>query len=608
MLLAHSILAVATLVPQHGGDSQQGGDPILDRKSAVVQEDPGTPTVSELKDEIDRSLRWLRTQQHDESGGYGDESALQTSTALIAFASSHRAYRYSDGPFISRAIHHLSKLQRDDGAFTDGQLQRPSIEATTATAIAALEALELTGEETMHGRSLSYMGKSAAGFATLHAPRQFDSIAEARIHAGELLKKRSDDGSWSDGFLSTGPSVLRTARSVIELNSSLLKLKTADAPPAAVRETKPLPPLSPASRQEVIKALELGAAFLIDTSENGRFGALGREDAGITAMVMSALLSIPEPRGERLQASINQGLDWLGSLQKADGSIHDGQLANYVTSASILAFAKAGREKDQPIILAARGFLTKLQADEGEGYDPTHHFYGGVGYGGDERPDLSNLQMALEALSASGLETGDPAFAKALRFLERSQNRSESNDVSLVDGVAKILSGNDGGGVYAPGQSKAGLMTLADGTLVPRSYGSMTYALLKGYLFAGLPREDPRVEAAWQWLRKNYTLDINPGFEASDDPSSAYQGLFYYFTTMARALALYGEETVLDSAGIEHDWRSELTSRLAAMQRQDGSWINENSPRWWEGNPVLATAYAMLTLDVTRGDSETSPR
>lgn len=29
----------------------------------------------------------------------------------------------------------------------------------------------------------------------------------------------------------------------------------------------------------------------------------------------------------------------------------------------------------------------------------------------------------------------------------------------------------------------------------------------------------------------------------------------------------------------------------------DGSWTNANSPRWMEGNPLLGTAYALLTLD-----------
>ena len=167
----------------------------------------------------------------------------------------------------------------------------------------------------------------------------------------------------------------------------------------------------------------------------------------------------------------------------------------------------------------------------------------------------------------------------------------------LVDGGKAIKSGDDGGSAYAPGDSKAGNVKLPDGTEVPRSYGSMTYALLKGYLLAGLPKEDPRVEAAWGWLRKNYTLEVNPGFETSSDPAAAYQGLFYYFHTMARALDLYGDEAVEDASGTAHAWRGELVGRLIALQRQDGSWVNENAERWYEGNPVLATAYALLALD-----------
>jgi squalene-hopene/tetraprenyl-beta-curcumene cyclase len=210
--------------------------------------------------------------------------------------------------------------------------------------------------------------------------------------------------------------------------------------------------------------------------------------------------------------------------------------------------------------------------------------------------------MALDALVKAGVEPGDPTLRKALEFLQRCQNRSESNDVVLAEEGATVKSGDDGGAGYAPGVSKAGMMTLADGTQVPRSYGSMTYALLKGYLLAGLPKDDPRVEAAWRWLTKNYTLDVNPGFEASSDPAASYQGLFYYFHTMARALDLYGTEVVEDAGGTKHAWRSELVGRLATMQRQDGSWVNENAERWYEGNPVLATAYAMMALDEATPD------
>ncbi|MEO6708163.1 MAG: hypothetical protein ABI054_00080, partial [Planctomycetota bacterium] len=108
-------------------------------------------------------------------------------------------------------------------------------------------------------------------------------------------------------------------------------------------------------------------------------------------------------------------------------------------------------------------------------------------------------------------------------------------------------------------------------------------------------------QAAWKWCSENYTLDINPGFVISEDPSAAYQGLYYYFCTMARALDVMGEDAIVDKGGKSHAWRSELCGRLIAMQNKtDGSWINKNSPRWYEGNPVVATAYALLTLDAAR--------
>ena len=45
------------------------------------------------------------------------------------------------------------------------------------------------------------------------------------------------------------------------------------------------------------------------------------------------------------------------------------------------------------------------------------------------------------------------------------------------------------------------------------------------------------------------------GFDVSIDPSAAYQGLFYYFHTMARALDAYGVETLRTPDGNEHAWR-----------------------------------------------------
>ena len=416
---------------------------------------------------------------------------------------------------------------------------------------------------------------------------------DVTARAKELLATRASDGSIGNAK--------ETARAIAELSwcqAFLAKNEPKKEPKAA----QALPAFDPAQSAQAKQALERGAAYLLSQRVEGGFGFDGRRDAGITAMAVGALLAVPEPRSAPVQAAIIEGLDFLAGLQKDDGAIHEGQLANYVTSAAILALVKGGRAGDRERVQRASAFLKALQADEAEGYSAGDRYYGGMGYGGDERPDLSNLQMALEALHTAGTPASDPAFQKALAFLQRCQNRSESNDLQIVADGKTIASGNDGGAGYAPGESKAGFVTLADGRQIPRSYGSMSYALLKGYLFAGLAKDDARVQALWTWLRENYTLDVNPGFPASDDPVAGYQGLFYYFYTMAKALDLFGESAIVDAAGKSHDWRSELSARLVAMQRPDGSWVNENAARWFEGNPVLATSYAMLTLGTAQGN------
>ena len=78
----------------------------------------------------------------------------------------------------------------------------------------------------------------------------------------------------------------------------------------------------------------------------------------------------------------------------------------------------------------------------------------------------------------------------------------------------------------------------------------------------------------------------------------AFEGLEgWLFPVMAKALDVYGEETIVDAQGVAHSWRKDLAGRIVAIQKKaDGSWLNENSPRWYEGNPILATSYALLTL------------
>lgn len=553
------------------------------------------PTTQELdlKEAIDPSIRWMRGQQNRETGSYGD---LETTTwVLHAMASSPRKYRRTDGSFVREGVRWLVEQQEEDGAY--GAVGLPSDQRLRNTSLATVTLYHFLDETTIPGYSKALMFLASRGVDNPHGvlPTYKQDKEQARKRAVRLLAAREADFSWQG-------SLKVTAQHVAELSAYYNLLKPTAGPG---RDAQALPRWSPEDAERTDQAIARGASYLLSQQvEPGQWGSPRGADAGISAMVLGALAAVPEPRPKDVQESLATGLKWLASLQHEDGSIHQGQLANYVTSASIMALSRSSDPQFTPVIERARSYIVQLQADEGEGYSAGDRYYGGIGYGGDERPDLSNLQMALDALSASGLKQDHEAYARAIKFLERCQNRSESNDIQILEEGVIIQSGEDGGAGYAPGSSKAEYeITTRDGkrVKVPRSYGSMTYALFKCYLLAGLDREDPRVQAAWHWLGQHWTLDQNPGFEASRDPSAAYQGLFYYYQGMARALALSGNEEITDAEGVVHPWRTELSARIVTLQsRIDGSWVNQNAPRWWEGNPVLATSYALSTLDACR--------
>ncbi|HJN65138.1 MAG TPA: hypothetical protein QF761_02965, partial [Pirellulales bacterium] len=80
------------------------------------------------------------------------------------------------------------------------------------------------------------------------------------------------------------------------------------------------------------------------------------------------------------------------------------------------------------------------------------------------------------------------------------------------------------------------------------------------------------------------------------------QGLYYYYHTFAKALDALDVDTFLDASGSKHDWRRELTEKLASEQQANGSWINSHS-RWLEADPNLVTGYALLALSYCKPKS-----
>lgn len=73
------------------------------------------------------------------------------------------------------------------------------------------------------------------------------------------------------------------------------------------------------------------------------------------------------------------------------------------------------------------------------------------------------------------------------------------------------------------------------------------------------------------------------------------QGLFYYFDILARALTAAEVESFEHPDGTKVFWKNELAKRLLELQKPDGSWCNENN-RFWEGDPVLCTSFALIVL------------
>ena len=122
----------------------------------------------------------------------------------------------------------------------------------------------------------------------------------------------------------------------------------------------------------------------------------------------------------------------------------------------------------------------------------------------------------------------------------------------------------------------------------------MTYAGFKSMLYAKVDRNDVRVRRAVDWIRRHYTLDHNPNMPHAQSK----EGLYYYYHVFARAMRAWGDETIRDADGVPHEWREELCKKLLSLQRDDGSWANEED-RWFEGNPHLVTAYSVLALQTS---------
>jgi squalene-hopene/tetraprenyl-beta-curcumene cyclase len=349
-------------------------------------------------------------------------------------------------------------------------------------------------------------------------------------------------------------------------------------------------------RHEVQRAIDRSLSWLqANQNTNGHWST--PDQPAITALALMAFKGEPNKRYQSTEPPwLKRGYGFVLSCTKPDGGIHQSNLVTYNTALSLMALLAANKPEYEPVMRKARQFLVGLQRDFDEKGKTDNIYDGGIGYGSRyEHSDMGNTLAALEALyyskqwieDKSLAEVRDLDWSAAIHFLQNCQNLSAYNKQSWASDDPRYK----GGFIYYPGHSMAGSETnSATGRVALRSYGSISYAGMLSYIYANLKRDDPRVQAVFDWLRQNYTLEENPGMGG--------QGLYFYFHTMAKALTLYGVNELELKNGQKIDWRKELAMRLINLQQKDGSWLNEQQGRWWEKDPALVTSYSALALEM----------
>jgi squalene-hopene/tetraprenyl-beta-curcumene cyclase len=427
----------------------------------------------------------------------------------------------------------------------------------------------------MQMHMLKKLKKSSASFAGLSfAVLLLVSLAACQDKTSTPAK--GGDGNSQAGKAATGPA---GENGPVTMTLSLSKASTTalDADKLAKAQSM----------------LNGGVSYLLSQREadgGWSFGG-GALEPALTALVLKCLLGHSDL--DRNSAVVKKGFEVILKYRQPDGAIFnpkEGQ-ASYTTAIAIMAMSAANDPQLKGAIDGGVKYLKGIQIQPGQESpdgtlvaenDPN---VGGIGYGSNKTPNLSVLQFAMEAWRDAGVPADDEAMQRAAGFLTRLQNRSESNPTAIGKNGS-----NDGGFVYDTISSKAGM----DPGGGMRSYGSMTYAGFKSMLYAGVSKDDPRIRAAYDWIRRYWRLDSNPNMPAAQSK----EGLFYYHMVFARALQALGRDEIPDfkDPSIMHNWRGELVDKLAQLAQPNGSWANE-ADRWNEGSPTLVTCYAVMALE-----------
>jgi squalene-hopene/tetraprenyl-beta-curcumene cyclase len=334
-----------------------------------------------------------------------------------------------------------------------------------------------------------------------------------------------------------------------------------------------------------------------------------KDGDALTPLVLQALLA--GANSDDRASATSRGSAYLAGMVRADGSIdestHGLSYPVYTAAGAVVVLSRSANDDHQRARNAWLTYLRQRQLTAELGWQPADQEYGGWGYShtlprkpgpGDLRLPLteSNLSatvFALEALRAAGCPPSDPAYHKALVFVQRCQNFNDNP----TDGDARF---DDGGFFFIyddPARNKAGVAgTDRHGRERFHSYGSTTADGLRALLLCGPPPDHPRVRAALRWLEQNFRADMHPGTYAPASEERRGAVYYYYCCSVAKALDSAGVEELQTPQGPVR-WRVALTEAVLKKQASDGSWLNPvRAVR--EDDPLVATALAVQALAI----------
>lgn len=392
-----------------------------------------------------------------------------------------------------------------------------------------------------------------------------------------------------------------TAAAVLAFVINVCAEPEAADPSPVVSIREPTSGVSVSLQNEARAAITRGAKWLVSKQtadgywSNPDFPALTALPLWAVAKSGSAEPEAVKKAVQHILASVHEdGSIWRQPSQQQKG----GGLSTYNTAICMVALHMVGDHELVPVIQNARRFIA------GQQHFGDDMYQGGMGYDpatGRPYADLSNSYMAYEAmrltqsvedLRTSGEKKADLDWEAAQQFIDRVQNLPATNKTWTSDDPAE-----KGGFIYRPDSSQAGTYTDEDGVVRFRTYGSMTYAGLLSLIYAEVDRNDPRVQSAFDWAQRHWTLEENPGI--------GQEGLFFFYNVLAKSLAAYGQDILRPESGTPVNWREEFIRKLISLQKVDadtgaGYWVNENG-RWWEADPVLVTSYSLIALEVAVG-------